>query len=85
MRQRPNRTRGAAPSVLLDIGVTFLSGAIAGGLLVGGVVALDLHAAKAVIDISGNGLDVRDTAAVAWIFGQMALVFRFVLPAMMHA
>ncbi len=85
MRPRPNRMSGAAPSVLLDIGVTFLSGAIAGGLLVGGVVALDLQAARAVIDISGNGVDVRDAAAVAWIFGQMALVFRFVLPAVMHA
>ncbi|MDE1566597.1 hypothetical protein [Aquabacter sediminis] len=77
--------RAEARSALADLAVTFVSGAAAGFLFAAGVQGLGLTGAMTLIDIRGDGLDLRDVAALAWIFGQMAVLARFVLPVMIRA
>lgn len=74
--------KSGTSSALADIGCTFASGAAAGALLVAGVAVLDLNA-QAFLDILGDGIDLRDTAAVAFIFGQVAILTRFVIPGLL--
>ncbi|OYX13471.1 MAG: hypothetical protein B7Z15_07105 [Rhizobiales bacterium 32-66-8] len=74
----------AAPHLLRDFSATFASGALAGVLLIGGIWMLDLEAARSLLDVGGNGLDLKDTGAVSWIFGQMALLGRYVVPGLLH-
>jgi hypothetical protein len=77
--------RAEARSALADLAFTFASGAAAGLLFAAGVESLGLTRAMALIDIRGDGMDLRDAAAMAWIFGQMAVLARFVLPVMIRA
>jgi len=70
--------------LLRDFSATFLSGAVAGVLLMAGIQMLDLQAARALVDVGGNGLDLKDAGAVSWIFGQMALLGRYVMPGLFH-
>ncbi|OYX74919.1 MAG: hypothetical protein B7Y95_04845 [Rhizobiales bacterium 32-66-11] len=72
-----------AAALAVDLGCTFASGAAAGCLLMAGVVTLDLHAIRPFLDILGDGIDLRDTAAVAFIFGQLAVLARYVLPGLL--
>lgn len=74
----------SSSSVLRDLGATFVSGAAAGCLLMGGIKLFDLDVARALLDVSGDGIDLRDTGAVSWIFGQMAILIRFVVPGLLH-
>ncbi|QTL02532.1 hypothetical protein J5J86_17285 [Aquabacter sp. L1I39] len=77
--------RAEARSALADLAVTFVSGTAAGVLFAAGVEGLGLTGAMALVDIRGDGMDLRDVAALAWIFGQMAVLCRFVLPVMIRA
>lgn len=72
--------KASSNSVLRDLGVTFLTGVAAGGLLMAGIQLLGLDTARALVDVRGDGLDLRDTAAVCWIFGQLSILGRYVLP-----
>lgn len=76
--------RAEARSALADLAITFASGAAAGLLFAGGIKGLGLTTALALVDMRGDGLDLRDAAALAWIFGQLAVLARFVLPAMVR-
>lgn len=77
--------RVEARAALADLAFTFASGAAAGLLLAAGIAMLGLTSALSLVDMRGDGMDLRDAAALAWIFGQLAVLTRFVLPAMLRA
>ncbi len=77
--------KAAARAALTDLAFTFVSGAAAGLLFAAGAQGLGLAPALSVLDLKGDGLDLRDLAATAFIFGQLAVLGRFILPAMIRA
>lgn len=77
---REEPARPAALPLVRDLAFTLATGLAAGGLLVGGIVALRLEGVHALLDIAGDGLDLRDALVVMAGFGHMAVLVRYVLP-----
>lgn len=70
---------------LAQVAVTFVIGATAGALLIGGIELLDLRGLAALLDASGGPLQLRDRAAAVWIAGQLAILVHHIVPTMLRA
>lgn len=62
------------------LATTFATGALAGMVFVAGAAWLSPEAASALLDLHGDGLDVKDVLAFAWLFGNAAILVHHVLP-----
>ena len=65
-----------------QVGLTFASGAAAGLAVFAGASRLSPDTAGRLLDLQHNGLDGFDAFALAWLFGQAAVLLHHVLPGM---
>lgn len=68
-----------------SIGATFATGATSAFLVVAGVFWLRPDIAVFAFDWSGNGLDLGDALAPAWMLGHVALIVHPILPGITRA
>ncbi|MFA6153265.1 hypothetical protein [Mesorhizobium sp.] len=75
---RPDHLASISPTA--QFGLTFATGAAAGLAVFAGTSLLSPQAAGRLLDLRHNGLDGFDAFALAWLFGQAAVLLHHVLP-----
>ncbi|TPJ57246.1 hypothetical protein [Mesorhizobium sp. B2-7-1] len=68
----------------IQAGLTFLTGALSGVAVFASVSIRSPESAAWLFDFGSDGLGVFDAIAVAWLFGQAAILVHHVLPGIAH-
>lgn len=79
---RPDRLANSSP--WLQAGLTFLTGALAGVAVFAWIWNRSPATAAWLFDFGRDGLGAFDALAVAWLFGQAAILVHHVLPGIAH-